>query len=179
MRQFVLIIVIIVFLLSACQSQSLESPMEIKWQTPPSWWGDEDSGDNPDGSYAATIYFFDAESNNAFTAHRFSTSRELKEFETDQLDYYHDRIINDNRVFPDTAQEYIINICNKDATVYEWKSRPDTGKYDMYIIEIFFSMDKTLYNINLYSQILDEDENEQRVDQFWELIDSIECPSED
>lgn len=169
-------------LLVSCSGNEEGAAMKIKWQTPADW-GTLEYGRNSDGSFIHKDYYFSDDSLNGFVAQRFPTKREMSKRKEERITFYRELMFDEQIVHVETSKEYQMEICGQDAVVLEMLFRPNktavSASYDVSSIDIWFSLDRTLYSISLASNERDEDVSDARIEQFWNMIENIDCPSED
>ena len=84
------------------------------------------------------------------------------------------------QVKPDSHESTTINICGKNAEVHEVIVYPsiefeiDEETKNFYV---FFVVDSSYFEFNLALDMRDIHQHELYETQFWEMIDSIECPT--
>jgi hypothetical protein len=140
-----------------------------------------DRGQNPDGSFAHVDYYYSDESLIDFQAMKFLTKFGMNRYKKDRLDFTRVKMQDDEFVNVDLSSEYQITICGQEAIVLERVILPfkiSLWQYGATDIDIRFSVDKTLYTISLWSNERDEEISDDRIEMFWNMVESIECPTD-
>ncbi|MCD4752088.1 MAG: hypothetical protein K8R40_03345 [Anaerolineaceae bacterium] len=157
--------------------------MRIVYETHPYWvlWHTERGGDDYD-IYEYRWYFFPhGETEAFFTAIEYKSQRKAKKEYSFYVDLYENILINDtDRI--SSGEIYYMTICEQETLVFDRiQKRGSLG--DIYneghAFDIFFIIDRTVYSFWFFADLEEDDNPDKHIGQFWELIDSIECPTLD
>lgn len=168
-------LLLLLIMLTSCAGMA-DSALDIEWKKPVSW-GTGETVKNQDGSYESHSFVFSPDTFCYIEAQKFPNRRKMDEDLDARMEVHRVSMRDGDWVYLDFSKEYSIPICGTEATVMEMVYKPGTIAVDRKVlgIDVWMTLDKTIYSFSFSSSLLDENAHQDFVEEFWDLIDSVEC----